>query len=174
MHRVLVATALAVSLTGCTSGGSSAQPTATPTATGDPCLGASPGPECTQPSPTAFPYPADASKVPAVSLEPIAGELGRVDNTRDPARRTAVLTIVVPRGQVIASDLVCQGRGSVAITTSPKSLAEQNISCDSNDVPSRFGVFASAAETADRTYVVTVRATGPSRWVVAMSAQPKS
>jgi hypothetical protein len=82
--------------------------------------------------------------------------------------------VVVPRGKVIASDLVCQGRGSVSIKTTPKSGANETINCDGNAIASQFGVFSSSVETVDHTYLVTITADGPSRWLAAISARQPS
>jgi hypothetical protein len=126
----------------------------------------------TPPEATRYPYPADAGKISPLPVpEPFVGELARKDNNLNPGVRTASLTVTVPAGKVIATDLLCQGRGSVIVTTQPVSGAEQTITCDGKDIPSQYATSAPTPETAAHTYRVLLRATGPSRWLVAVSAR---
>ena len=157
----------------CTHGTGSASPSATPTEE-DPCKGASPAPGCVTASgdPTAFPYPADAGAISPLPVpEAFPGELARKDNNLTPGVRTATIRVTIPAGKVVASDIICQGRGDVDLTSQPPSQAEQTINCDGSDVPSQLGVFASTKETKATTYVFTLKTTGPSRWLVAISAR---
>lgn len=175
MSRLLVAAVVPLLLAGC----STAEPQSTPEPTAteiNPCSGATPAPGCSTgtPSAGAVAYPDSAAALPAVTAAPFDGELARADNGADPAKRTATLRVVIPRGKVIASDLVCQGRGNVSIQTTPKSAADETINCDGNSVASQFGVFSSTVESADHTYLVTITADGPSRWLAAISARKPS
>ena len=160
--------------TACTSHSTVGGPTTTPTLSGGPCEVATPPAGCpTAPAPaTTYPYPDDAGKISPLPVPgAFDGELARKDNNLTPGVRTATITVTVPAGKVIASDLICQGRGEVVVTTKPKSDAEQTISCDGNDIPSQLGVFASDPVTAPTRFVFTLRATGPSRWLLAVSAR---
>jgi hypothetical protein len=157
----------------CTGGKKEASPTPTEE---NPCLGASPAPGCITTSPTSepsvFPYPADAGRISPLPVpDTFEGELARKDNNLTPGVRTATITVTVPAGKVIASDLLCQGRGEVAVTTQPKSDAEQTISCDGSELPSQLGVFASDPVTVATKFVFTLKASGPSRWLLAVSAR---
>ena len=169
--RLLLAPLLVAACTG----HSSAGPAATPTEE-NPCTGATPAPGCVSPTPTAeataYPYPADAGHISPLPVpERFPGELVRKDNNLNPGVRTASVTVTVPAGKVLATDLICQGRGSVEVTTQPVSLAEQTITCDGSDVPSQLGAEAPTGEKSTRTYRVLLRATGPSRWFLAVSAR---
>jgi hypothetical protein len=149
----------------CTGGSGSASSTPTED---DGCGGASPAPGCVSSSPTKVPYPSDAAKLPALALPTAqAGELGRKDNNADPSLRSATLAVTVPAGKYVSSQVVCQGRGDVQLTTVPDSQASQTINCDGNDTPSELTVFAEKPEKVAKRYVFTLRATGPSRWFFA-------
>ena len=147
-------------------------PTAVPTED-DGCSGATPAPGCVTGTATPVAYPADAAKIPAFAL-PAAfpGELARKDNGADPALRTATLAVTVPAGAYVSSDVVCQGRGNIVVTTVPDSQAAQTINCDGNDTPSELQVFAEKPEKTATRYVFTLRATGPSRWFFAAIGRP--
>jgi hypothetical protein len=150
-------------------------PTTTPTPTPvDPCLAASPAPGCITSTPGAshFPYPADAGRISPLPVpEKFAGELARKDNNLSPGIRTATITVTVAAGKVLATDLLCQGRGTVAVTSRPASAAQQTITCDGNQIPSQRAARASSPVKVATRYVVTLRASGPSRWLVAVSAR---
>ena len=156
----------------CTHSSNGANPTATPTEE-DPCTGASPAPGCVEgPSPTAVAYPADAGKISPLPVpDRFPGELVRKDNNINPGLRTATVTVTVPAGKVVASDVLCQGRGEIDLTSKPSSQAEQTINCDGSEVPSQLGVFASTPEKKATTYTFTIKANGPSRWLFAVSAR---
>ncbi|MDX6267584.1 MAG: hypothetical protein QOD70_2324 [Frankiales bacterium] len=153
---------------------SAAGPVPTPTPS-DPCEAATPAPGCITTTPgtaTTYPYPADAGRISPLAVPPaFDGELGRKSNNLTPGVRTATLTVTVPAGKVLATDLICQGRGRVVVTTTPVSAAAQTITCDGNQLPSQLGATAAKPEAAATRYVVTLRATGPSRWLVAVSAR---
>jgi len=149
----------------CTSHSTTADPTATPT------LPTSPTASGTT-SATPFAYPDDAGKISPLPVpDAFDGELARKDNNLSPGLRTATITVTVPAGKVIASDLICQGRGEVAVKTQPKSDAEQTISCDGSELPSQLGVFASDPVKVATRFVFTLTASGPSRWLLAVSAR---
>jgi hypothetical protein len=164
---------LSLLLASCTSH-SAAGPSATPTED-NPCAGATPAPGCVTSTPaagTAYPYPADAGGISPLPVpDKFEGELARKDNNVNPGTRNATIVVTIPAGKVVASDVLCQGRGEVIVTTQPRSQAEQTISCDGNSVPSQLGVFASSPEKVATRYVFTLRATGPSRWLLAVSAR---
>ena len=92
--------------------------------------------------------------------------------TSRPASGSTTFTITVPAGKVIGSTVICQGRGSVSVTTKPSSHAEQSFPCDGQDIPSQLGVFADAPVKAATRYTFTLAATGPSRWLIAAQARP--
>lgn len=156
----------------CTNSSTSANPTATPTEE-DPCKGASPAPGCVvTPSATAVAYPNQAGKISPLPVPgAFPGELARKDNNVDPGIRTATVTVTVPAGKVVASDIICQGRGEVDLSSQPASQAEQTINCDGSEVPSQLGVFASTPEKKATVYRFTLKANGPSRWLFAISAR---
>ncbi len=160
---------------GCTGGGKhGAQPTPTEE---NPCLGASPAPGCitTSPTdaPTAYPYPADAGKISPLPVpDRFLGEVIRKDNNLTPGVRGTTFTITVPAGKVVGSTVICQGRGSVSVKTTPTSQAEQSFTCDGQEIPSQLGVFADAPVTVDTRYTFTLTTTGPSRWLIAAQARP--
>ncbi|MCU1600587.1 MAG: hypothetical protein JWO22_1296 [Frankiales bacterium] len=161
---------------GCTGGGGSKGAVPTPTEE-NPCLGDPPAPGCitTSPTtaPTAVPYPADAGRISPLPVpDKLLGEVARKDNNLTPGVRTITFAITVPAGKVIGSTVICQGRGHVVVTTKPASDAEQDISCDGNAIPSQLGVFASDPVKVTTRYVFTLRATGPSRWLIAAQARP--
>lgn len=154
----------------CTGGSGSASSTPTED---DGCSGPSPAPGCVSSSPTKVPYPADAAKVPELQLPaPQAGELARKDNNSNPALRTATVTVTVPAGKYVSSQVVCQGQGDVELTTVPDSQAAQTINCDGNEGPSELTVFAEKPAKAPTRYVFTLKATGPSRWFFAAIGRP--
>ena len=160
MLAVLLATA-------CTSTSSRA-PAATPTAQESCALG------CLTNSPgtTRYPYPADAGRISPLPVpEKFDGELARKSNNINPGVRTATIVVTIPAGKVVASDVICQGRGELVITSMPTSQAQQRISCDGNAIPSQQGAVANAPETQSKRFVFEVRATGPARWLVAISAR---
>ena len=124
-------------------------------------------------SPTKVPYPADAAKVPQLPLPaPQPGELARKDNNSDPTLRTATVAVVIPAGKYVSSQVICQGRGDVVLTTSPDSQAAQTINCDGNEGPSELTVFADKPAKVPTRYVFTLKATGPSRWFFAAIGRP--
>jgi hypothetical protein len=166
---------LPVLLAACTSHSSTA-PTTAPTEE-SPCAGATAAPGCATTTPTAaarttYPYPASAGQISPLPVpDAFEGELVRKDNNLEPGVRTAALTVTVPAGKVLATDLLCQGRGSVVVTTQPGSAAAQTLRCDGSATPSRSAAVSPTAERAARTYHVNLRATGPSRWLLAVSAR---
>lgn len=167
---LLAAPLLAAACTGNTAAGPVPSPTVS-----DPCEVPTPPPGCITTTPgtaTTFPYPADAGLISPLPVPPtFDGELARKTNNLTPGVRTATLTITVPAGRVLATDLICQGRGKVVVTTKPVSAAAQTITCDGNQLPSQLVATAAGPEAAARRYVVTLRASGPSRWLVAVSAR---
>ena len=159
--RILAALLFATACTGT----SSNAPAPTPTAEDSCCITNKPGT-------TTYPYPADASHISPLPVpERFDGELVRKDNNLNPGVRTATLVVTVPAGKLLASDVICQGRGEVVITSKPTSQAQQRISCDGNRIPSQLGATASQPATVAKRYVFEVRATGPARWLVAISAR---
>ena len=167
MSRLVLPILLAAACTSHSATGANPTPTED-----DGCSGATPAPGCVTGSPTPVPYPADAAKIPAFALpSPFPGELGRKDNSAAPALRTATLTVTIPAGRFVSSDVVCQGQGNVVLTTVPDSQAAQTINCDGNDTPSELQVFAEKRETAPKRYTFTLKATGPSRWFFAAIAR---
>ena len=175
MHARLVLIPL-VLVAGCTGGGSKKTVEPVPTEE-NPCLGASPAPGCitTSPTtgPTTYPYPADAGRISPLPVpDKFLGEVARKDNNLTPGVRSTTFVITVPAGKVIGSTVICQGRGHVVVKTNPSSDAEQDISCDGNEIPSQLGVFASDPVKVATRYTFTLTATGPSRWLVAAQARP--
>lgn len=154
-------------LAACTSH-SAAGPTATPTP--DHC----PGPGCLTniPGSSAYPYPADAGHISPLPVPgAFEGELARKDNNVNAGIRTTTIVVTVPAGRVLATDLICQGRGEVVVTSRPTSPAAQTIRCDGNAIPSQQGAVATQPAAVTTRYVFTLRATGPSRWLLAVSAR---
>jgi len=162
-------------LAGCTSGGKKgAEPTPTEE---NPCLGASPAPGCITTSPTAgpttYPYPADAGQISPLAVpDAFVGEVARKTNNLTPGVRSTTFSIVVPAGKVVGSTVICQGRGSVVVKTTPTSQAEQEFTCDGNQIPSQLGGFADAPVKVATRYTFTLTTTGPSRWLIAAQARP--
>ncbi len=126
------------------------------------------------PEATGTPFPTDASKIPAVTIEPVIGKIGGADNRDDAAKRTATFTVTVPAGQHLGSVVGCLGNGNVKLETKPDSGAFQSIACDGD--AEQYSELVS--ETSDNlkaavTYTVTVTADAASRWDVAVFSTSK-
>ena len=124
------------------------------------------------PGSSAYPYPADAGRISPLPVPgAFDGELARKDNNVNPGIRTTTIAVTVPAGKVVATDLICQGRGEVVVTSRPTSAAEQTLRCDGNAVPSQQAAVAKLPATVATRYLITLRATGPSRGLLAVSAR---
>ncbi len=125
-----------------------------------------------EPSPTVF--PADASKIPPVTIAPVNGKIGGADNRDDPNKRKATFSVTVPAGQHLGSVVGCLGNGAVLLDTVPESKAFQQIDCNAD--PEQYSELVAEApenQTSSITYQVTVTADGASRWDVAVFATDK-
>ena len=121
-------------------------------------------------TPSADAYSSDPGAIaPVDPAPPAAGQvlLGAADNTAAPSRTTATFTVTVPGGSRIGSEDYCRGNGELRLTTVPDSDAFQSFTCNSGAGQQSTLTSESAVPvTTPTTYVVTVRATGASRWSV--------
>lgn len=174
MRTPLLVIPLLLLASACTGSDNTGKPEPTPTEI-NPCEGATPAPGCITSSPataTSFPYPVTAGAISPLPVpDKFDGELARRDNNLNPGVTTTTFTVTIPAGKVIATDVLCQGRGSIAVTTKPVSDGEVTINCDGNDQPSQLGVFASDPVKTATAFTITLKASGPSRWLVAVSAR---
>jgi hypothetical protein len=112
--------------------------------------------------------PVSSAAIPAVVNPPEPGELARGGNDKDPSVLVRRFTVTLPAGERLRTTLACQGAHSIVLTTTPKSAAEQEFTCD-YAAPAQLSVEDSVPASAPTSYVVTVKVQAPARWYVVIS-----
>lgn len=167
-----------VSLSACSSGGTTSGPTAVTRPTGCPPNEAPEiRPECVEDSqdfdavatPTGA-APSGSDAIAPVTLAKQPGDLALGGNEKDPAKTTQTFTVTVPAGSRLRTTAACEGRNQIAVTVSPQSAAAQEFTCGFEGAPAELTVEDSMPVRSPTTFTVTVTAKPPSRWFVAIGA----
>jgi hypothetical protein len=157
-------------LTGCTGGGDDV-----PIPSADPCLvqDATEVPEeCLEDggegSPGASP-PASSADIAPITQPPVENELARAANDQDPSRTNADFDVTIPAGARLRSTVICNGAGTVRLTTSPESGAQQEFRCEYGGEGVELTVEAATQVAQQQAYEVSFTAEVPARWLVVLS-----
>ena len=145
-----------------------------PLPSADPCLAqdVTEVPEECAEEPSAAPGaspPASSAEIAAVTLPPAKNELARIGNDDDPALTTADFDVTIPAGARLRSTVVCNGAGTVRLTTVPSSGAQQEFRCEYGGEGVELTVEAATQVSQQQAYEVTFTAETPARWMVVLS-----
>lgn len=172
--------ALPLLLTACSNDPQTPTPTALPTVDDKGCeqfVNATEIPDrCAGPQLTAKPtvptgrYPKTSAEIPAVTLEPVPGDLVRGGNDVDPTLSTRTFAVTVPKGGRLRVTTACNGASFLEVVTEPDSLAELTMSCFEQGSTSELTVSDDVFQPAPKTFQVTVKTTAPSRWFAALGS----